>query len=97
MVTVIAILVMFTFVKTPTGGIITLLVVGLGIGAIVYEVTSPMIESEAYTIVTNDYAKYSVAIESDRTGVIKAVEIKPARKFTLLDGSTKYTFVEFVE
>ena len=76
--------------------VIAVLLVFCCVGIFVYDVTSP-VETIETEIVTNDYAKYALPIESDKLGLVRYIENNATRWGASAKDRDEYSFLDFVE
>ena len=79
-----------------TKAVVTLWLMVCCLGAIMYDVTSP-IETVETEIVTNDYAKYGLSINSEKLGLVRYTENNATRWGARAKDRDEYSFLDFVE
>lgn len=76
--------------------IIAVLLVFCCVGIFVYDVTSP-VETIETDIMTNDYAKYGLSIDSEKLGLVRYTENNATRWGATAKDRGEYSFIVFVE
>jgi len=63
---------------------------------LVVDITSP-VETTERMVVTNDYARYGLDIESEKLGNVRIVTKDSTRPWAIWHDGVEYTFLSFVE
>lgn len=69
----------------------------LCIYGVFWDVSSPVEIIVSEEIITNDYEKYGLEIESDRLGRIRKIEKEATNFGAVFNDSTTYSFIDFVD